>query len=62
MGRDRIRHLKGLTLRNPTTPEPLLGLCVADKPCPIGRDDGVRRQSNGDLGRFLARVFRLPSE
>jgi dienelactone hydrolase len=35
----------------------LLGLCVEDRPYPIGRDDEVRRQSNRDLGRFLARVF-----
>jgi dienelactone hydrolase len=35
----------------------LLGLCVEDRPYPIGRDDEVRRQSNHDLGRFLARVF-----
>lgn len=39
-----------------------LGLCVEDLPYPIGRDDAVRRQSNRDLGRFLARIFRLPPE
>lgn len=38
----------------------LLALCVEDRPYPIGRDDAVRRRSNRDLGRFLARVFRLP--
>ncbi len=35
----------------------LLGLCVEDRPYPIGRDDEIRRRSNHDLGRFLARVF-----
>ena len=39
----------------------LLALCVEDRPYPIGRDDAVRRRSNRDLGRFLARVFRLPA-
>ena len=34
-----------------------LGLCVQDKPYPIGRDDRIRAQSNRDFGRFLARVF-----
>jgi dienelactone hydrolase len=35
----------------------LLGLCVEDRPYPIGRDDEIRRRSNHDLGRFLARVL-----
>lgn len=35
----------------------LLAMCVEDRPYPIGRDDDVRRKSNHDLGRFLARVF-----
>ena len=62
MPSDRIRHLKGLTLRNPTTRELMLSMCVSDEPYPIGRDDAVRQQSNRDFGRFLARVLRLPSE
>jgi len=52
----------GFVMTNQATRELMLGLCVSDKPYPIGRDDAVRQQSNRDLGRFLARVFRLPSE
>jgi dienelactone hydrolase len=52
----------GVVMKNQATRQVLLGLCVADKPYPIGRNDAVRRQSNRDLGRFLARVFQLPPE
>jgi dienelactone hydrolase len=52
----------GFVMTNPTTRELMLGLCVTEKPYPIGRDDAVRRQSNRDFGRFLARVFQLPPE
>jgi dienelactone hydrolase len=52
----------GFVMTNQATRQLLLGLCVAEKPYPIGRDDAVRRQSNRDFGRFLARIFRLSSE
>ncbi len=46
----------GLPMSNPFLRKIILGLCVGD-PYPIGRDDAVRRLSNADYGRFLARVF-----
>jgi dienelactone hydrolase len=52
----------GVVMKNQATRQVLLGLCVTDKPYPIGRDDAVRQQSNRDFGRFLARVFQLPTE
>jgi dienelactone hydrolase len=52
----------GFVMANPTMREMLLGLCVTDKPYPIGRDDSVRQKSNRDFGRFLAHVFQLPPE
>ncbi|HEX9809900.1 MAG TPA: alpha/beta fold hydrolase [Alphaproteobacteria bacterium] len=36
----------------------ILGLCADTDGYLIGRDDRVRQRSNGDLGRFLERVFR----
>lgn len=35
----------------------ILGLCVANRPYPIGRDDAVRARSDADLAAFLAQVF-----
>jgi dienelactone hydrolase len=52
----------GFVMSNPTMREMLLGLCVTDKPYPIGRDDAVRQRSNRDFGRFLAQVLRLPED
>jgi dienelactone hydrolase len=52
----------GVVMKNQATRQVLLGLCVTEKPYPIGRDDAVRQQSNRDFGRFLARVFQLPTE
>ncbi|MGH6962428.1 MAG: dienelactone hydrolase family protein, partial [Dongiaceae bacterium] len=52
----------GFVMNNQLARQFLLGLCVAEKPYPIGRDDAVRQRSNRDFGRFLARIFRLPSE
>lgn len=52
----------GFVMGNPMMRKMLLGLCVGDRPYPVGRNDNVRRQSDRDFGRFLARVFRLPSE
>ncbi len=52
----------GFVMNNQAMRQLLLGLCVTDKPYPIGRDDAVRQQSNRDFGRFLARIFQLPSE
>jgi len=47
----------GFVVSGPLMRKLLLALCVEDRPYPIGRDDEVRRQSNHDLGVFLARVF-----
>jgi dienelactone hydrolase len=47
----------GFVVTGPLMRKLLLALCVEDRPYPIGRDDAVRRKSNRDLGRFLARVF-----
>jgi dienelactone hydrolase len=47
----------GFVVSGPLMRKLLLALCVEDRPYPIGRDDEVRRKSNRDLGRFLARVF-----
>jgi dienelactone hydrolase len=53
-----VRDLRtGLPMWNPFWRRVILGLCVTDRPYPIGRDDAVRAKSNADLGRFLARVF-----
>jgi len=52
----------GFVMSNPTMREMLLGMCVSDKPYPIGRDDAVREKSNRDFGRFLAQVLRLPED
>ena len=52
----------GFVMANPTMRQMLLGMCVSDKPYPIGRDDAVRQKSNRDFGRFLARVLRLPED
>lgn len=52
----------GVVMNNQATRQVLLGLCVSDKPYPIGRDDSVRQKSNRDFGRFLARVFQIPPE
>ncbi len=52
----------GFVMNSQATRELMLSLCVTDKPYPIGRDDAVRQRSNRDFGRFLARIFRLPSE
>jgi dienelactone hydrolase len=52
----------GFVMSNPTMREMLLGMCVSDKPYPIGRDDSVRQKSNRDFGRFLARVLQIPPE
>ncbi len=52
----------GFVMSNQPMRELLLSMCVTDRPYPIGRDDAVRQQSDRDFGRFLARVFRLPSE
>jgi dienelactone hydrolase len=52
----------GFVMSNQVTRELMLGMCVSEKPYPIGRDDAVRQQSNRDFGRFLARVLHLPSE
>lgn len=46
----------GLPMSNPFFRKIILGLCVGG-PYPIGRDDQVRRLSNADYGRFLARAF-----
>lgn len=46
-----------LAMGGPFTRKVILWLCVDDVPYMIGRNDGVRAQSNRDLGRFLARVF-----
>ena len=47
----------GFVVSGPLMRKLTLALCVEDRPYPIGRDDEVRRKSNRDLGRFLARVF-----
>jgi dienelactone hydrolase len=52
----------GFVMSNPTMRQMLLGLCVTEKPYPIGRDDAVRQKSNRDFGSFLARVFQLPED
>jgi len=52
----------GFVMSNQPMRELLLSMCVTDRPYPIGRDDAVRQRSNRDFGRFLARIFRLPSE
>lgn len=52
----------GFVMANPTMRQMLLGMCVSEKPYPIGRDDAVRQKSNRDFGRFLARVLRLPED
>jgi dienelactone hydrolase len=52
----------GFVMANPTMRQMLLGMCVTDKPYPIGRDDAVRQKSNRDFGRFLARVLKLPED
>jgi dienelactone hydrolase len=46
-----------LPMNGPFLRKIILGLCVPNKPYPIGRDDAVRAQSNRDFGAFLARVF-----
>ena len=64
VARDGTVHDRGngVVMKNQATRQVLLSLCVTDKPYPIGRDDAVRRQSDRDFGRFLARVFQLPTE
>jgi dienelactone hydrolase len=47
----------GFVVSGPLMRKLMLGLCVEDRPYPIGRDDEIRRKSNHDLGVFLARVF-----
>ncbi len=50
----------GLPMGGPFLREVILGLCVPDKPYPIGADPVVHAQSNRDLGIFLNRVFASP--
>lgn len=52
----------GFAVSGPLMRKLTLGLCVEDRPYPIGRDDSVRAQSNRDLGRFLAGLFALPAD
>ncbi|MBV9756423.1 MAG: dienelactone hydrolase family protein [Alphaproteobacteria bacterium] len=49
-----------LPMNGPFLRKIILGLCVPNRPYPIGRDDAVRAQSNRDFGAFLARVFARP--
>jgi dienelactone hydrolase len=46
-----------LPMNGPFLRKVILGLCVPNKPYPIGHDEAVRTQSNRDFGAFLARVF-----
>lgn len=50
-----------LPMNGPFLRKIILGLCVPNRPYPIGRDDAVRAQSNRDFGAFLARVFARPA-
>ena len=50
-----------LPMNGPFLRKLILGLCVPNKPYPIGRDDAVRAQSNRDFGAFLAHVFARPA-
>ena len=50
----------GLPMNGVLLREIILGLCVPDKPYPIGADPRVRVESNRDFGSFLARVFNTP--
>ena len=47
----------GLPMSGVFLREVILGLCVPDKPYPIGADPRVRARSNRDFGAFLTRVF-----
>lgn len=47
-----------LPITGPLMRKVALGLCVDSESYLIGRDEAVRTQSNADLGRFLAGVFR----
>jgi dienelactone hydrolase len=47
----------GLPMSGVLMREIILGLCVPDKPYPIGADARVRAESNRDVGAFLRRVF-----
>jgi dienelactone hydrolase len=51
----------GLPMTGVLTREIILGLCVPDRPYPIGADAKVRAQSNRDFGAFLRRVFNAPA-
>jgi dienelactone hydrolase len=46
-----------LPMSGPFLRKLILGLCTANRPYPIGKDDAVRAKSNRDFGRFLAQVF-----
>jgi len=48
-----------LPMWGPLTRKIIMALCIASEPYLIGRDDEVRRKSNGELARFLAPVFAL---
>ena len=48
----------GIVMTGPITRGVILFLCTGGTPWPIGRDDAVVAQSNADLTRFLAGIFR----
>lgn len=50
-----------LPMNGPFLRKLILGLCVPNKPYPIGHDEAVRAQSNRDFGAFLTRVFARPA-
>lgn len=50
-----------LPMNGPFLRKLILGLCVPNKPYPIGQDQAIRAQSNRDFGAFLTRVFAHPT-
>ena len=59
VGRDGTVHdtLTHLPMLGTLTRKVMLALCTEDEGYLIGRDDRIRAKSNGEMGRFLSKVF-----
>ena len=48
-----------LPMSSPLLRKVMLGLCADKEGYLIGRDDGIRARSNGEISRFLSRIFAM---